>query len=214
VLRVGGDENPRICEQGRARKRMLTGLQRCTGRPASWNASWQPPDAFETSSGGEQPARLIGAPSPAQARPRASLCGVGHPGFVAFAPVAPTIPMTVTWLCDMLDSALAPSMAAAVQRSGSPGGSCIGLLGGLRSGERLDRGAASNSRGRGHGHLASPRICAADARSNGPVLANRPAPYVPQIQRFLFIALAVLFAASFTGAFASPVAFWASPFSS
>jgi hypothetical protein len=36
----------------------------------------------------------------------------------------------------------------------------------------------------------------------------------PKIQTFLFIALAVLAAASFTAAFASPVAFWASALSS
>jgi hypothetical protein len=40
-------------------------------------------------------ARLIGAPSPALARSWGGLCCVGHPGFVAFAAVAPTIPVTV-----------------------------------------------------------------------------------------------------------------------
>ena len=43
---------------------------------------------------------------------------------------------------------------------------------------------------------------------------TRSVRQVLKIQRFLFIALAVWFAASFTAAFASPVAFWASPFNS
>ena len=41
------------------------------------------------------PARVNGAPSPTLARSWGGLRGVGHPGIVAFAAVAPTIPMTV-----------------------------------------------------------------------------------------------------------------------
>jgi hypothetical protein len=48
-----------------------------------------PADAPETSPGRNS------APSFALARSRGGLSGVGHPGFVAFAAVAPTIPMTV-----------------------------------------------------------------------------------------------------------------------
>jgi hypothetical protein len=66
--------------------------------------------------GGNKPARLNGAPRPAMARSWGVLCSVGHPGFVAFAAVAPMIPMTVP-----IFSAVT-SMQFADSRSGSRGG--------------------------------------------------------------------------------------------
>jgi hypothetical protein len=103
---------------------------------------------------------------------------------------------------------------------GSPGGSCIGLLGGSRSGGAI--GSWSGFVGlpgvADMGTLTSPRICAADASvatATGRFSRTDPlGTSSPQIQKFLLIALAAWFAASFTAAFASPAAFWASPFSS
>jgi hypothetical protein len=72
------------------------------------------------------------------------------------------------------------------------------------------------SRGRGHGHLSSAdaHVTAAGAETGRFSRTDPLRTSSPQIQRFLFIALAVWSAASFTTSFASPVAFWASPFNS
>ena len=70
--------------------RPVMARSRDAGRQPWRPAFWGPP-ARQPVAG----ARLIGAPSPALARSWGGLCGVGHPGFVAFAAVAPTIPMTV-----------------------------------------------------------------------------------------------------------------------
>jgi hypothetical protein len=82
-------------------------------------AGGSPTDAPETPPHVGKPAGVNGAPSPALARSWGGLCGVGHPGFVGFAAVAPTIPMTV------------PTFSAVTSRQF--GGSCKGLAATFRA---------------------------------------------------------------------------------
>jgi hypothetical protein len=124
----------------------------------------------------------------------------------------------------LLDSALARSMAAAVQRSDRQVDHASACWEDRVRGERLDRGAASldfpGSRTwapflSSNLRCRRPHCLLAAGAETGRFSRTDPLrTSSPQIQRFLFIALAVLFAASFTAAFASPAAFWASPFSS
>jgi len=121
----------------------------------------------------------------------------------------------------LLDSALARSMAAAVQRWDHRVDHASACWEDRVRGERLDRGAASlDFRGSRtwavlFSNLPADTHVAASGAETGRFWRTDPLnTSSPQIQRFLLIALAVLFAASFTAAFASPVAFWASPFSS
>jgi hypothetical protein len=120
-------------------------------RPASTAAAaafWGAPAA---------PAQANGAPSPALARSWRGLCGVGHPGFVAFAAVAPTIPMTV------------PTVSAVTARKF--GGSCSGqalalwLFLPVRPGIGADDSASRAYHARAerwHWHVIGPRVRAHD----------------------------------------------------
>jgi len=108
----------------------------------------------------------------------------------------------------------ARSMAGAVQRSDRQADHASACWEDHVRGELLDRGAASSDFPESRPYyLTSPRICAAQKPRNAGAETDRLSRTDPlrasssQIQKFLFTTLAVLFAASFTAAFASPVAF-------
>jgi hypothetical protein len=90
-----------------------------------------------------QTPRRVNAPNPALARSRGRLCGGGHPGFAAFAAVAPTITMTVPVRSSVLSMQL--------------GRSWRGGRGGGPSGETAHRPAQDHAREGPHSALAGQR---------------------------------------------------------